>query len=1181
MRMLAIVLIIFMLMPTAGFCTPADEIDLLREKWVEVLTGGDYDTQSEVYQNYIETKVVNNTAVAQSLWDSMIKKENRVNSFENSFLWTDLQMGNTMDMYSRDSSRMSSTYSRLAAMVVAYVQNGSALKGNTNLKNDIVEALDWLYTYKYNENTPKNNRDPAAVKDNWYWWEISIPTHLNNMQAMLYESLTPQQIANYQKGIDKQISILTSSSTGANRIWQCSLLAVGGIVKRDSAKITYARNQISPALIYVTEDDGFYTDGSFIQHHTVPYNGGYGLSALGNLSNILYLFENTSFRLTDPNVQNIYDWVENSFITTSYEGRSMDSSVGRYIARSSLRYDFLETLSKIAFFAPEPKASYYKSLVKRWAVNNTYYNYYDNISNVFTLAKFDSIMKDNTIQEAQDMDLYKQFHHMDRFVLRRPNYSFNASMYSSRIRNYESINGENLQGWHTASGMTYLYNSDLKQYDDGYFATIDKYRLPGITTIKNTTAKNDDFSESFVGGVENSHLYGISAMQFKAADDIYGGVHTLRAKKAWFMLNDEIVCLGADISSETQNDIIETIVENRKIKDTADNLFIANGIETPQNTGYNENMANVSWAHLEGNTSNLINKQTSDIGYYFPKPVNINIKRESRTDSWRSMNSTLSSSSITRNYLSMAFDHGELPQNDTYEYIILPDRSAEATENYAMNPDVEILANNEEIQAVSHKRSNIFGAVFWQSKKVVIDNVICYNKAIVLMTKNGNITEISVADPTQENTGNIRLEVERDFYGIESIDEGVSVQKTDGRIYISVSASGSHGKTFKVRLYNNETAEISLPWSNPLSPKNLIYNDGDLYWDSVFGAKGYKVFRSEHENHSFAEIKDISSNYCTDSSFLIDTNYFYKVAAYNDLGQSAFSESTSSLYNRKIYVINHNFNDFTVGELSGQKGWIFRESPNSCYIISNGENDNVMRINRISDKHDSLVSRSFISPVGNFLTLEATVVPDALANDYKTLMVAFDQNNKTSVHIYSQRGSMYVYNGDGFYSKTTVFDGTVDVYRPYKLTVAMNTETKSFDLYIDDEMQAANLKFRDNTAQVPTAIGFAPGNNNNTLTILDVKVYYISNEIKSNILAISDGTANVTVTNTLNKELETTGVLATYENGKLHSIKVFDKSFMPNEEYIFTGDVGNKKTAFMLFDKVGSLRPLIKKLTND
>ncbi|MDR0405629.1 MAG: polysaccharide lyase 8 family protein [Clostridiales bacterium] len=1180
-RLVTLFLLIITSMPSAGVRASVDEFDLLREKWVGVLSGGgDYDTQSDVYQRRIAPRVAEHTAAARLFWERMVPSANRVNDFDGSFLWQDLQVGNTMDMYGRDSSKMSLTYSRLSAMALACVQKGSDLFGDAALIAEVIGALDWLYTYKYNENTPKNNRDPAAVKDNWYYWEISIPTHLNNIQAMLYEHLTAAQIANYQKGIDKQISTLGAAATGANRLSQCSLLAVGGIVKRDGDKLRYARDQISPALAYTAADDGFYPDGAFIQHHSVPYNSAYGLTALANLSNILYLLENTSYRLTDSNAANIYEWVENAFLPTSYEGRSMDSVAGRSIARAGYRYDFLETLTKLAFFAPEPKASYYKSVVKRWVEDNAYYDYYENISNIFTLSRLDLILTDSAVTRAPDSDFYKQFYNMERFVLTRPNYSFNAAMYSERIRNYESINGENTQGWHTGSGMTYLYNSDLAQYDDGYFATVDRYRLPGTTVVKHTTQRADAFTNHFAGGAEHAGRYGVSAMRYEAAEDTAGGKHTLTADKAWFMLDDEIVCLGADITSATAGDDIETVIENRKLNALGENRFTVNGVTKPQYPGYAESIRSVSWAHLEGNPSLLRGKAASGIGYYFPTAVTIDAKREARTDSWRSVNATASTALLTRNYLSMSAAHGTTPSGKTYAYVLLPDRSAEDTARYAANPDIEVVANDALAQAVLEKKNNLFGAVFRQNQRVAAGSVVCYNKAVVMTSDSGGVTEISVADPTRQNPGKILLELDGAFYGVESADPGVCVTQAGGKVYLSVSVAASRGKTFHARLYSQPTEQPPY-WFAPEPPEGLTFSGGELRWSAVFGAAGYTVYRAGGAESAFEPLADVAQNCYTDTAFLMDTDCYYKVTAYGGGAQSEFSEVAASLYGKKQYLIDEDFDGFAVGEFDGG-GWTFRDAPNSCGIVSVGDGDHVLKIYRISDTNLSTVSRAFPAPpAGGTLTIEAEVVPDGQPNDYKTLLAAGDGDGKAAVHVYSQKGSMYVYNGDTVNTKTTVLDGTVDVYRPYRLQAVIDTAARRFDLYVDGALKASGLRFRDSAAGIPSSVSFAPGNNHNTLTVAAVKVYYTSDEVKRNTLTVRDGTAVVTVHNTTDETLDALGVLVTYEGGRLYGVKFRELRFPPNAARTLTEAVGDKKTVFLLLDSATRLKPLIHKLTNE
>ncbi len=60
-------------------------------------------------------------------------------------------------------------------------------------------------------------------------------------------------------------------------------------------------------------------------------------------------------------------------------------------------------------------------------------------------------------------------------------YAVGLAMYSNRIANFEYGNTENAHAWHTADGMLYLYNRDFNQFGEGYWTTVDPYRLPGTT----------------------------------------------------------------------------------------------------------------------------------------------------------------------------------------------------------------------------------------------------------------------------------------------------------------------------------------------------------------------------------------------------------------------------------------------------------------------------------------------------------------------------------------------------------------------------------------------------------------------------------------------------------------------------------------------------------------------------
>lgn len=89
---------------------------------------------------------------------------------------------------------------------------------------------------------------------------------------------------------------------------------------------------------------------------------------------------------------------------------------------------------------------------------------------------------------------------------------------------FEYGNGENIKGWFTGVGMTTLYNNDLKQYSDNYWATVNMYRLPGTTTDGSGSGtpvdwKNYANPNTWVGGSSVDQLYGSSGMQFSLSQN--------------------------------------------------------------------------------------------------------------------------------------------------------------------------------------------------------------------------------------------------------------------------------------------------------------------------------------------------------------------------------------------------------------------------------------------------------------------------------------------------------------------------------------------------------------------------------------------------------------------------------------------------------------------------------------
>ena len=107
------------------------------------------------------------------------------------------------------------------------------------------------------------------------------------------------------------------------------------------------------------------------------------------------------------------------------------------------------------------------------------------------------------------------------------------------------------------------------------------------------------------------------------------------------------------------------------------------------------------------------------------------------------------------------FDHGRNPSDAAYAYILLPNRSAAQTAAYSAAPDAEILANTPQVQAVHFKDAAVTGLNFWQPSANPVAGVSADAPASVTMREDKEGLTIGVSDPTQLNTGKIRITLDR------------------------------------------------------------------------------------------------------------------------------------------------------------------------------------------------------------------------------------------------------------------------------------------------------------------------------------------------------------------------------------------------------------------------------------
>ena len=716
-----------------AFSARADAFDTLRLTW-----------QTNLINNGSSPSSVASTA--NGYWSSMNTNASRT------YLWSDLPFGS-------DSANIVSTYGRLQAMALAWATPGSSLQNNASLALAVAGGLDWMNANVYTTS--------ATEYDNWFHWEISGPQSLNSTMVLLYPALSGAQITNYCNAIDRYAPGGAGAAygwmTGANTSDKVLVAVLRGALGRNAAKIAAGQTNLSTVFPYVTSSDGFYQDGSFVFHNKIAYTGHYGLVLLGDIPELVNLLNGSPWQITDPNLANVYAWVTNSFEPLIYNGIMMDMVRGRaaswsYETEAEDGASTLSAVRQIAQFAPAATAT----ALTNWAGSPK-------------------------LAPGQ-----YQFPDMDRVVALRSGFGFGLSMSSSRIANYESINGGNLHGWFTGDGMTYLYLGNTEtHYASDFWPTVNPYHLAGTTVETNSHANSageaSTTTQNWTGGAQVAKTYGVAGMSLASWNT------TLVGRKSWFMLDNEIVCLGAGITCSGTAEV-HTTVEDRRLGTAPTNNFWINGVKIPHTIGWSTNNMSASWCALDGVA-----------GYYFPGGgTNLQAAFVANTGSWSQINSGDSTTAATDDYLTLWFNHGLKPVNSGYAYVILPNMNATSVSNYAQAPDIIVLTNTASIQAVRKPILGVVAANFWGNGTAAADLITANKESSVITLETSNRLSVGISDPTQTNTGVVTVTLNRAAAGTLSADAGVTVSQLTPQIVLSVNVSGAHGKSLQASFsYSN------------------------------------------------------------------------------------------------------------------------------------------------------------------------------------------------------------------------------------------------------------------------------------------------------------------------------------------------------------------------------------------
>ena len=325
----------------------------------------------------------------------------------------------------------------------------------------------------------------------------------------------------------------------------------------------------------------------------------------------------------------------------------------------------------------------------------------------------------------------------------RKRYDFSVRAVSARTCRSESGNGENLWGTYLSEGAT-----NIRVMGDEYvniFPVWEWDKIPGTTTPAGEVENHNDWGVAgkaeFVGGASDG-TYGVMAY---AMND-YG----MQANKAWFMFDNEIVCLGAGIEGKETDKQINTSINQCHLM--GDVYLISESGAAKMNAESNVQQEYKGWIWH------------NKVGYYLPDNTAVLLKNGVQKGRWSKINFNQPGEEVSMPVFNLCIEHGSKPQQASYVYYIVPGVTSPASLKAYDTNGVEIVSNNADMQAVSNKKLDMLQAVFYKAGSLKYGNATLKTDTPCVVLVKGLSTEkpeVITVDPTQK-VKEVKVEVTYD-----------------------------------------------------------------------------------------------------------------------------------------------------------------------------------------------------------------------------------------------------------------------------------------------------------------------------------------------------------------------------------------------------------------------------------
>lgn len=706
-------------------------------------------------------------------------------------------------------TNLMSTYEKLYEIAIATAMPlptgttvPTGLSGNTDAEDRVIDALSWLYDNYFKDQS-------TGYYGNWYNWEIAIPQYASRTLALVTARLAtykPDLAAAYIQSMDLylrsgkngDVDLDSRFDTGANLADMTTNRIVQGAVINDTARITKAisdqltvYNTIDPYNLQHGVTDGFYADGSYLQHASVAYTGSYGVELLSAATETIALLDGTGFATDTGLTDQLNKWLTNSFAPIIAYGWLMEIVKGRSVSRTTTGYSgtvkVIEPTVALSQYVDPDSAAALQSYIKYLHGISAMKIEPGSFQSPANIRQYTTIVSDNSIPAADLLPAKATFafNAMERNVHRRPGYMFALSRSSARISKYEYMSGENLMPWFQGDGMSYLYldgDDQSQAYGVDYFTTVSPYRLSGVTTpVEERKTIPELYGEQFydnpAADFTSSSVKQNEYVYFPVATDSYSGSTKLgeyatvgwvqsddaayaakqagelpadfvayanaRATKSWFLLDNEIVVLLAGVGDQHGRDVVTTL--DSRIAAPGDSVTVTAAPRHGSRTTGAGTVRDPEWVLYTNAT-----RKTS-VGYAFFGDSEAEVQLADVQQSLRVVRQQNPNTTISKSVFNLSVQHPAAARPGTVAYAIVPSADEGKLREYGVRRgnSPTVVSNSTQVQAVRHDglgllSANIFAAHGSRVGKVTIDGPA----SVIVRRESRGRTTIAVSDPT-------------------------------------------------------------------------------------------------------------------------------------------------------------------------------------------------------------------------------------------------------------------------------------------------------------------------------------------------------------------------------------------------------------------------------------------------